>query len=371
MIIMKNNKIKILQIVPSLSTANGVAAYISTYFQNMNQKDIEMTFMVLNDRNHGRYQEIKSNGGKIIEMYKDCSTIKYLKKLDNFFKNNDYDIIHCHTPNYGAFILKYAKKYGIKVRILHSHVNKSADKLLHKIRNDILSPIAIYNANVYFACSDLAGKYLFKDKKFSVINNAIDINKYKFSEKYREKYRNEFNIEDKFVVGEFGRLCNQKNQLFAIDVFYNILKEKENSVLLLVGNGPLEKKIRQKIQKLDIADKVILLGSRNDVDKLYSCLDTFILPSTYEGLGIVLIEAQANGLSCFTSKNVVPKIAQVTPLLKYISLKEGKEIWAKEILKNSKERTSYVDEIEKKGFNIKKEANNLYNIYKYLLSKEG
>lgn len=368
-----DNKIKILQVVPSLSQANGVAAYISTYFQNMEKDNIEMTFLVLNNKDKGRYKEVSENGGKIVELFKEKNLFKYFKKIDRFFKNNNFDIVHCHTPNYGAIILRYAKKYNIKTRILHSHVNKSADKMTHKIRNDIITPVALYYANEYFACSNLAGKFLFKKREYKVINNAIDIDKYSFSEEKRSKLRKNMNISDNFVIGEFGRLCNQKNQLFTLDIFYEILKIRKDSILVLAGNGPLEDKIRKKIEEMNISDKVLLLGSRNDLDELYNCLDVFLLPSTYEGLGIVLIEAQANGLSCFASDFVVPKEAKVTPLLEFISLNEPPSEWAKIITQKTTSRENHNEKIAENGFNIKVEASNLLDEYKrmYKEKKEG
>ena len=359
-----NKKLKILQVVPSLSQANGVAAYISTYFQNMDKDNIDMTFLVLNNRDHGRYDEITKSGGTIVEIYREKNIFKYLKKIDKLFKNGNYDVVHCHVPNYGAIILHYAKKNKVPVRILHSHVNRSADRLLQKIRNDIISPIAVRKANVYFACSKAAGEFLFKKRNFVVVNNAIDIDKYRFDEKIRIQLREEMNLTDKFVVGEFGRLCPQKNQLFMLDIFNEILKYNKKAVLLLAGNGSLEENIKNKIKMLNIEENVLLLGSRNDLDKLYNVLDVFVLPSIYEGLGIVLIEAQANGLHCFTSLDVVPQTANVSSLIKYIELGNNAEEWANSIISIKEKREDVLDMISSFGFDIKKESKKLNELYK-------
>ena len=359
----KGKKLKILQIVPSLSQANGVAAYISTYFQNMDKTNIDMTFLVLNNKDHGRYKEITENGGTITEIYREKNLFKYLKKIDTLFKTSEFDIVHCHVPNYGAIILHYAKKNKVPVRILHSHVNRSADRLLQKVRNDIISPLAVKNANVFFACSKEAGEFLFKKKEFVIVNNAIDIDKYRFDEKIRTQLRKEMNLTNKFVIGEFGRLCRQKNQLFMLDIFNEIFKYNKKAVLILAGNGPLEENIRDKIKMLNIDERVILLGSRKDLDKIYNVLDVFVLPSLYEGLGIVLIEAQANGLSCFTSNKLVPKTAQVSKLVHYIDLNNNPKEWAEQILKSDFNRRDVKNSIISNGFDIKTESNKLRDYY--------
>lgn len=368
---MKTQKINILQIVPSLSLANGVAAYISNYFINMDKKNIKMTFLVLNEDNRGRYEEIEYNGGEIVELFREKNIINYLKKIDLFFKENKFDIVHCHSPNYGAFFLKYAKKYGIKTRILHSHANKSADKLTHAIRNKLIIPFAVKYANEYFACSKEAGDFLFKKKKYTILNNAINLEKFVFSNQTRKEYRKKLNLENKFVIGSFGRLCPQKNQLFSLDILKQIIELKKDAVLLLVGDGDMKEKILSKAKKLNIQDKVIFLGNRNDIDKLYNCLDTFLLPSTYEGLGIVLIEAQANGLNCFTSLDLVPQVANVASLIEYIPLKNNPKEWADKIIKKEKinKRKTTTNIIKNKGYDIKTEAKKLEEKYKTLFNR--
>lgn len=367
-------KIKILSVVPSLSFADGITSYVMNYYRQL--PEVEMDFIVTASTNKtGYYDEIIKNGNKVefIISNKISAIRKTIKEINTFFENKGkkYDIIHCHVPNTGLFYLYFAKKHGIKIRIIHSHVNKSSDKILSKIRNDILSPMAVYYANEYFACSDIAGKFLFKNRDFYTINNAIDISKYLYSKEIREEYRNELNIKDKFVIGEFGRLCNQKNQLYTLEIFNEVLKIKKNAVLLFAGDGYLESKIVKKAQDMGILDKVIFLGVRKDLNKLYNCLDVFLLPSTYEGLGRVLIEAQANGLSSFTSKFVVPDTAKVTDLLHYISLEESPKDWANIILNNTKERQEQSLKIKENGFAIEIESKKLLTKYQHIMGKYG
>lgn len=332
------NKIKILQIVPSLSQANGVAAYINNYFVHIDKNDIEMTFLVLNDRDHGRYKEIKDNGGTIIELYREKNIFKYISKVKKFFKYNKFDIVHCHVANIGLIYLYYSKKYGIKKRILHSHATVSSDKFFHKLRNDIVLPVAKSFANVNFACSEAAGKAMFKKQKFEVINNAIDTKKFKFSTKYRNELRKELKLNDKLVIGNIGRLCRQKNQTFLLKVIAKLKEKEKNVILLMVGNGELENQLKNEAKILGIEENVLFLGSRNDTYKIYNALDILVLPSLYEGLPVVGIEAQANGLECIFSNNITKEV-KISSNVKFLDINiDDIESWVTEIIsaKNNK-----------------------------------
>ncbi|CUO14453.1 GDP-mannose-dependent alpha-(1-6)-phosphatidylinositol monomannoside mannosyltransferase [Turicibacter sanguinis] len=367
---MNKKKIKVLQVLPCLTQTNGIAAYISNYFKYMDKKNLEMYFLVFTPSSNDRNKEIIKFGGKIIELYIEKNLFRYLSKLNRLIKKEKFDIIHCHVPNYGALIMPIAKMNKIPIRITHSHVNKSGETLLKRVRNDILSQISVLFSNKYLACSDDAGKFLFYKKKFVVIKNAIEVKKYEYSKDLRMKYQKKYNIENKFVVAQFGRLCNQKNQLFTIEIFNEILKKNNNSVLILAGDGPLEEKIRIKIKELNIEDNVILTGSCKELNELYSCIDIFLLPSKYEGLGIVLIEAQANGVKCFTALNCVPQTAAITDLVKYISLEKNAKYWCDEIISTDIKRKQVSDLIDKNGYNIQLEAKKLNDIYIKFMKEE-
>ena len=277
----------------------------------------------------------------------------------------NYDIIHCHLLNNGAFFLHYAKKYGIQCRILHSHVTKSADTKLKKLRNDLLVPIAIRNATHYFACSEDAGRFIFKNKNFTVINNAIDGDKFLYNEEKRNEIRHEMGLDNQFVFGNIGRLCPQKNQLFLLDIFYYIKNKKQNSKLIMIGNGPWKEKIEEKIKKLDLESDVIMLDSMENIQDMYQVFDMFLFPSNYEGLGIVLIEAQTSGLRCFTS-NMVPIEAKITDNFRTQDIKNHAEKWADSVLEYSEEpyvRASRKDELITHNYDIKSEVKKLEDIY--------
>lgn len=361
-------KIKILQIVPSLGLANGVAAYLNNYYENMNLSNFDTTILVLNDDDKGRYEFFKEKGCSIVEFYRESSWFVYLKNINEFFSKNHFDIVHCHAANYGAFYMYFAKKYDIPCRILHSHANRSADKIIKSIRNDFLIPFAVKNSNYYVACSVDAGKFMFGRNKFDVLVNGIDYSKYKYDSVLRKKYRNKFNLNDKFVIGTFGRLCNQKNQLFTLDIFNKLLDLIPNAFLIIVGSGELEGKIRNKIKVLNLDKNVLMLPSRNDLHKFYNSLDAFLLPSTYEGLGIVLIEAQINGLHTYTSNIFVPAEAKISNLLEFVDLNNNPMEWAEKIYNNKDDlRVKKVD--YNMIYDIKNSAKGLESYYKSRIEK--
>ena len=361
-------KIKILQIVPSLGLANGVAAYLNNYYENMDLSKYETTILVLNNDDKERYNFFKEKGCIIVEFYKESSWFAYLKKINDFFSTNYFDVVHCHAANYGAFFMYYAKKYNVSLRIIHSHANRSADKVSHAIRNSFLIPIAVKNSNKYIACSNDAGKFMFKKKKYSILNNAINLEKFKFNFEDRNEIRNQLNLNGKFVVGSFGRFCPQKNQLFTLEVFDKILDKNKETILLLIGTGEQKEVIEKKAKKMGIYEKIIILNSKKDINRYYNCLDIFLLPSTYEGLGIVLIEAQTNNLKCYTSKYKVPTIAKVSPLLEFIELKNNASEWSKIITNNDNKREDYFIDISKSSYNIINEANKLEEIYNSIIN---
>jgi glycosyltransferase involved in cell wall biosynthesis len=212
------------------------------------------------------------------------------------------------------------------------------------------------------------GEKCFAAGEVHVIPNAIDPGKYAFSIDDRQSVIKELELENKFVVGHVGRFAYQKNHLFLVDIFYEIYKQNSNAVLLLVGAGKLEASIRKKVDKLGLTQHVLFMGIRNDVPKLLQAMDVFIFPSTYEGLGVVLIEAQAAGLKCYASETGIPKEAKITNLLEFISLSSGAQVWAETVLSNkdTSSRRETKDEVIKAGFEINSASKNLLTLYQTL-----
>lgn len=233
------------------------------------------------------------------------------------------------------FISYFCKKYDIKHLITHAHTTKYSDNPKNALRNKIMCLGLKNSATDYFACSKAAGEFYYGKEAVEsglvkVIPNAIDLKKYKFNQIIRDKVRKILNIEDKFVVGHIGRMAPPKNQKFLLQIFKKVKKERTNSILLMIGNGPLKKEIESEIKRLNLQDSVILLGVRNDVPNLLMAMDVFLLPSLYEGLPVVCVEAQATGLRCVLSDNITKEVDCGN--CEFISLNQSLADWKDNII---------------------------------------
>lgn len=218
-------------------------------------------------------------------------------------------------------------------------------------------------------CSELAGRWLFGNKEYDkgnvyLLNNAIDLDKFKYDEKLRKETRKELNIKDStIVIGCIGRFVEQKNHTFLIDIFNEVHKQNKDSILLLAGQGPLENEINLKVNELGLSESVLFLGQKNDVNKYYSVFDCYVMPSIYEGLGMVYIEAQVSGLSCVAS-NEVPSIAKINDNFKFIGLDEDVSVWIEAIQELSNlERKDCSKQVASNGYDINKEVKKLEKKY--------
>jgi len=345
----------------------GAEAVAMNYFRHIDTKKIKFDFIAHEGSGLPHKDEIESLGGKIIIIPPYKTIAKYLKELKRVFKENNYDIVHSHINTLSVFPLYIAKKCGIQTRIAHNHSTAGRGEWKRNIMKYILRPFSRVFSTDYYACTEYAGNWLFGKKHFKkkgvVINNAIDVEKFRFDANVRKELREELGIKNKFVIGHIGRFVTVKNQGFIMDVFYEIQKEKEDSVLLFVGDGPMLEEIKYKAKELKLEDKVIYLPSRTDINKTYQAFDLFLFPSLYEGLGMVLIEAQIAGLPCIVS-DVVPIDAKICNLVTFLSLNEEASCWAKKCLElHNVKRKSHIDEAQKHGFDIVKEAKKLEERY--------
>lgn len=375
---MRNNAVRVLQIGDWEFGKNGIATLIYNFNQNLDTEKIIFDYVIPNKVNERYYKEnIENKKGKVYELEISKTGINkkilYFFKLIKFLKNNRYEIVHinestAHMMLYYSLVCKIA---GIKKIILHSHSSgfdsgKRGIKLvIHKI-SKLLLPLFTKN---YLACSKTAAQWTFLKKylnKVIIINNGIDTEKFKFNLDKRNKIRKELKIRENFVLGHVGRMSYQKNHEFLIEIFKEIKKIIPESKLLLIGTGPLESKLKEKVKKLNLKENILFLGLKNNVEDYFQAMDLFLLPSHFEGLGIVGIEAQTSGLLSVFS-DVVPKEVQVTDLCEFISL-EDKEKWLKIIkLRKEKfynyERDNYFLEVKKSNYDIKECTKELMKLY--------
>lgn len=363
--------IRILNLFTILNRG-GAETMVMNYYRHIDRTKVQFDFMVHRQERGAYEDEIEAMGGKIYRMIPifPQNIFKYKKMLRDFFrKHKEYEIIHSHMSELGYYAFVEAEKQGIPIRICHAH---SAPRLSDFDLKMIVRENFKYRMRPYmthmFTCAVDSGLWLYgrkNIKKFIMMNNAVDAKQLSYNDKVSTEIKKILNIERKFVIGHIGRFERAKNHNFLIDIFYNIYKLNPESALILVGEGSLEDKIKNKVGKLGIDNAVKFLGVRADIEKIIQAFDVFLFPSLYEGLGIALIEAQAAGLHCITSDRVVPQETKITELLEYVSLKSDAEFWANKTLQynDGYERKDTYDEVVKSGYDINHNVKWLENFY--------
>ena len=274
----------------------------------------------------------------------------------------------CHL--YYIFPLFFAKIIQIPNRIIHSHNSDDEIKIsfFRKILININKILMHFSVTDYWACSEIAGKWMFKNRNFRVIHNAINVSDFVYNESIRQKVRTKLGLlKNEFVIGHVGRFSYQKNHDFLIDVFNEVHRRLPEAVLILIGDAVEDElylnKAKQKVKELNLVENVRFLGIRNDVPDLMQAMDCFILPSRFEGLPLVGIEAQTSGLWCYFS-DVITNEIRITDLTNFISLNNSPEIWAKKIIKNKNyKRRDASKEIIKAGYDINIEIKKMQKFY--------
>ena len=356
--------IRILHVVTYMGRG-GLETMLMNYYRHVNRNRVQFDFLVHRDFEADYDPEILNLGGKIYRLPRlNPFNKKYLNELNQFFKDHpEYRIVHSHLDCMAGIPLKYAKRNGVPIRIAHAHSsNQTKDKkylLKLMFKRNIKK-----NATDLFACAQDAGLWMFGCDQFHVMNNAIDTKAYVVNKQTEIEVRRELEIpEDTFVVGHVGRFAPPKNHKFIVRVFAEVLKEKQNAFLLLVGDGDLRGETEALTVELGIQDNVIFAGMRSDVNRMLQAMDVFLFPSVYEGLPVSIIEAQAAGLPCLISDKV-PIECRKTDLVSQLSLNDNLNVWKNAVIdagKVSKRDTS--KEISDAGFDIYLNAKWLENFY--------
>lgn len=355
--------IRVLQVVTYMGRG-GLESMIMNYYRHIDREKIQFDFLVHRQERAAFDDEIESLGGRIYRLPRLVPWSKnYLSALNHFFdEHSEYKVIHVHQDCLSSVILKVAAQHNVSVRIAHSHNANQDRNLKYPIKLWYRRSIPQYATNL-FACGKDAGDWMFSRAPYQIINNAIDAAAYSYDTKKRIEMRQKLGLRDELVVGHVGRFNPQKNHPFLLDIFATLLKKEPNAVLLLVGGGENMPKTQAKAHALGIAEHVRFLGVRSDVADLMQAMDVFVFPSLYEGLGIVLIEAQAAGLPCVVS-DTIPREAYLTDLVVAEKLSSSTEKWADTILqKRDFPRPDRQSEIAAHGFDITTEAIKLQEFY--------
>ena len=361
-------KIRIL-ITGISNNLGGIETFVYNFYKNIDKEKYEISFLVDKTYKVAFFDEYKKDGCKFFYVEnRKKNYFKYLKDLKKIYTKNQFDIVHINVMSYSLFEkIVYACKYSNAKVIVHSH-SMGYEKGYYKTRFiHFIGKQFLKNKQFYkIACGEKAGKYMFGNNKFTIINNGIDFAKFTFSSKYRQEIRDEFNVDDSIkLIGNVAAFLPVKNHTFLIDVFKEYNKFNSKSKLLLVGEGPLKSFIEEKTKEYDLENNVIFTGKREDAYKIYSALDLYIIPSISEGFGISICEAQINGLKCYTSTSV-EKGSNISGNVEFISLEKSAKYWAEQMIQDDERDIDVLNNISDK-YSLKKSCESMCEYYENIV----
>ena len=318
---------KILIICANTFGYNGIAAVILNEYKAFDKEKMQIDLLFNNEPPEEIKEIFTKNNSKLYIMERNKNPLKYIRKLKKVMRENKYDLVHVHGNSATMAVeLLAAKKAGVKVRIPHSHNTTCNHIKIHKL----LKPIFDRSYTHGFACGQSAGKWLFGNKDFVVINNGIDTKRFTYNKEYRDEIRIRYNLKGKFVVGHVGVFNHQKNHEKLIEIFEQVSKINDRAVLVLIGEGETKEHIMKLVSEKWLENKVIFVGTTNDVHKFMNAFDVMALPSRFEGFPVVLVEAQCTGLHCVVSTNVSAE-ADITGLVEYANYEDNINEFIKKI----------------------------------------
>lgn len=373
-------KIKVLHVLNSLGFG-GIECLVRDLCRNMDTTKFDFEVAVMQGKPLDQIDAFRRMNIKV-HVYPPLAlktALKFIWWWKKFFKEHTgyYQIVHIHTFTTAALYVRYAKRSGAYV-IVHSHNVEPQCGTVKKrwdcVRKRLFKKLRKNNyIDFRMACSTMAGRSIFGKEKFEVLNNGIAVDKYKFDAETREKVKKQFGWKESLIIGHVGNGTGAKNQEFLLRVFYELHKINKDSRLVLIGKlTAIQDRLEAYITEHDLTEAVSFLGVRADVPRLLSAMDMFVFPSLYEGLGIVLIEAQAEGLLCVASDGVPPE-AKVSDWCSFYPLSKTAQEWAAYIMQKWEEQKE-IDRpqawkvIPKVGYSIEQSAQRLQKIY--LLASE-
>lgn len=345
----------------------GTEKFVKNLFDSIDEKKYIFDILFYHGMDSYYREYFQEKGSRLYEMpYYVKHPLRFLAELLKFYKQHkEYKIVYCQANHASAMLYTFPIWFSQNRKILfHSHNSSSSHLLLHKI----LSYVVIKRCDKLLACSTVASEFMFGKacKNSEVINNSINLDVYKYNEAKRAGMRNKYGVNDELVLGHIGGFREQKNHMFLLEVFYELQKMKENSKLVLVGDGELKAQIIEKIKELNLTDKVIMVGNVGNAEDYYQMFDIFLLPSLFEGLPFVGIEAQASGTECMFADTIEKRVA-LTPLAHFCSLNQVPEVWAKELLEIHYEKKDYSELIEESGYGLRKLSGYYNSLFQKLL----
>ncbi len=372
-------KIKILQF-PIAASNGGITHYAVDNWRWMNKELFQCDFATMSSRLPFA-KELEDMGSHIyyISSYAEENLEGFIKEFEEILSHN-YDVVHLHTKQWKSLTVEeLCKKYKVPMVVVHSHstrcdnndaiVREQETETHFRIRNIMDKEIA----TDYWACSMEAAKWLYNDDilaNVKLMKNAIDADKFSYDAAVRNRLRSQYNVEDKLVIGNVGRLVYPKNHEFLLRAFARSMEIRDDLILFIVGDGPLEKELKKVTMELCITDRVIFAGNQKNVNEYYQMFDLMALPSRFEGLPITLVEAQAAGLHCLAAEDITKEV-QISELLTYLPLDIDK--WSERFV-NAKINNTRIDRqvvVKKAGYDIKQQITVVEDEYKKSITRRS
>lgn len=358
---------RVLHMMGSLEMGGSQAMVMSLY-RAIDRSKVQFDFVLDCDTNIFA-EEIAQLGGRIFRLpkFNGRNFGEIRSAWRNFFENHpEYKILHSHIRSYASIYLPIAKEYGVKT-IIHSHNTSNGRGLKSMMKMALQYPLR-FQADYFFGCSEIAGQWLFgkrivKSDRYYMLKNAVDVDRFSYRQEVRQQIRRELSVgEDTLLIGHVGRMNPQKNHRFLLDCFHEIAQQRENAMLLLLGDGELREELTQQIARLGLEKRVLLLGVRKNVQDYFSAMDCLMFPSLHEGLPVVIVEAQANGLHCFVSDTVTREV-QVSELVRYLPITQGQAPWVDAVLNCERTHKDVTEQIIASGFSIEASSGWLCDFY--------
>jgi len=354
---------KRILIVPTLGLGlEGITTVIYNYIHAMDRQDLQLHFLTYGDLQPVLRDRFSALGTINFVSDRKQSTAAYVKDYIRLLREQRFDVVHIHG-NSGTMAIEtvLAKLCGVPRVLVHTHSTKTD----HPVVNAVLKYPMMLFADERIACARGSGAFLYGNWKHTILNNAIDLAKFPFDPEVRAECRAEFGIQDEFLVGHIGHFSAPKNHFYLIDIFEAFHRRKPEAKLMLVGDGPDFDTVVEKVQKLQLQDSVIFTGRRSDVERLYQAFDVFLMPSRWEGLPLVLLEAQTAGLPVIASDRIT-KDVRCADNFWYLNIEEPAEIWANKLMEVANSQNRSLDNagrLREQGFDIHMEAKRLQEIY--------
>lgn len=375
----QRNRIKVLYIIGGMDRG-GAESFVLNTARTIDRQKFDIVILCYTNYTHGNkyvYQDdLKKLGISIIKIADNRfrNPLKFVSDIKKFIKKTQPNIVHSHSDMISGLTLLAAKSAGVTMRIAHSHsafspkLKSLPNKLFGWLLRRILDTVATHR----IACSIKAGEFLFGKKQFHVLQNSIDVEKFRFNDKYRKELRKSYSISaaDEVLLN-IGRLAPVKNQEFLIKMFAEYRANNHESKLFIIGDGDERKNLLNQIAQLDLTEYVFVLSARNDIYKYYSFADLFVMPSFFEGFPFVAIEAQANGIPCLFSDTISSESA-ITNDVKFLSLKSSTSSWSKkaaQVLRAG--RHNNFSNLLGSNYNIKNSVMRLEKLYEEVYVNHG